>query len=264
MARRRRHDSDVSLFPFLSVLACVIGTLILLLSAVAVGGIGERSLDQVRLSERFEAAEMFLTGSEALLEDFEAELIRRKAEIDDSEKIGLQLSGLGLNPDISLQELEQLVELRNEQATTNAANRKLIQQARKLDEEVDRKSEEIRQRDAKRLRAPILIDPTGIGPDYRPFLVECTGEYLELHHSRGDFSFRIPSDEIARSAEYKKFLRQVRAINRGLVIFLIRPDGVDSFFEAENVANQFKVRNAKLPLPGEGDLDFSLMQQARR
>jgi len=48
------------------------------------------------------------------------------------------------------------------------------------------------------------------------------------------------------------------------VIFLIRPDGVESFFEAENVANQFKVRNAKLPLPGDGDLDFSLMQQARR
>ena len=264
MARRRRHDSDVSLFPFLSVLACVIGTLILLLSAVAVGGIGERSLDQVRLSERFEAVEIFLTGSEALLEDFEAQLARRKAEIDDAEKIGLQLSGLGLNPDISLEELEQLLALRKERAKADAASRKITQQATELDAEIDRKSEEMRQRDANRLRAPILIDPTGIGPDYRPFLEECTREYLELHHSRGDFSFRIPSDEIARSAEYEKFLRRVRSINRGLVIFLIRPDGVESFFEAENVANQFKVRNAKLPLPGDGDLDFSLMQQARR
>ena len=264
MARRRRHDSDVSLFPFLSVLACVIGTLILLLSAVAVGGIGERSLDQVRLSERFEAVEIFLTGSAALLEDFEAQLARRKAEIDDAEKIGLQLSGLGLNPDLSLEDLEQLLALRKERTKADAASRKITQQTSQLDAEIDRKSEEMRQRDANRLRAPILIDPTGIGPDYRPFLVECTREYLELHHSRGDFSFRIPSDEIVRSGEYKKFLKQVRAINRGLVIFLIRPDGVESFFEAENVANQFKVRNAKLPLPGDGDLDFSLMQQARR
>ena len=70
--RRRRNHSEVSLFPFLSVLACVIGTLILLLSAVAVGGIGERSLDQVRLSERIEAAEIFIAGGRAVLEDFDA------------------------------------------------------------------------------------------------------------------------------------------------------------------------------------------------
>ena len=264
MARRRRNDNDVSLFPFLSVLACVIGTLILLLSAVAIGGIGERSLDQVRLSERFEAAEIFLAGGRALLEDFEADLRRRRNEIEDSEEIGRQLSGLGLTPDISLQELEQLVDLRGRQAALDESSRKVSEQARKLAAQVKRQSEEVRQRDVKRLRAPILIDPSGIGPDYRPFLVECTRDYVELHHTRGDFSFRIPTDEVVRNPEYKKFLRQVRAISRGLVIFLIRPDGVGTFMEAEAVANQFRVRNAKLPLPGQGDLDFTLMQQARR
>jgi len=48
------------------------------------------------------------------------------------------------------------------------------------------------------------------------------------------------------------------------VIFLIRPGGVSSFGEAEDIANQFKVRNAKLPLPGKGALDFSRMQEGGR
>ena len=111
------------------------------------------------------------------------------------------------------------------------------------------------------MRAPILIDPSGIGPDYRPYLVECTGDYLEIHQTKGDFSFRIPSNEVLRNPEYRKFLRRVRAISRGLVIFLIRPDGVSTFADAEQVAYQFRVRNAKLPLPGEGALDFSLLRQ---
>jgi hypothetical protein len=46
------------------------------------------------------------------------------------------------------------------------------------------------------------------------------------------------------------------------VIFLIRPEGVGTFKAAEQVALQFKVRNAKLPLPGLGKLDFRLMQGA--
>ena len=83
-----------------------------------------------------------------------------------------------------------------------------------------------------------------------------------MHRTKGDFSFRIPASEIRRSPEFKKFLRRVRAISRGMVIFLIRPDGVSNYIEAERVAEQFRVRNAKLPLPGTGSLDFSRLQES--
>ena len=112
LASRRRNDSDVSLFPFLSVLACVIGTLVLLLSAVAVGGIGGRSLDQVRLSQRLDAAEIFLAGGEALLEDFEAQIELREQAQEASERLGRKLAALGLNPDISLHDLQALMDLK--------------------------------------------------------------------------------------------------------------------------------------------------------
>ena len=65
---------------------------------------------------------------------------------------------------------------------------------------------------------------------------------------------------MSRSVDYKKFLRRLRVVNRGLLVFLIRPDGVGTFNEAEAVANRLKVRNAKLPLPGDGALDFGLLR----
>jgi len=47
VARRRRRDGPSgSLFPFLSVLACVIGTLTLSLAALALGQMGDEKLRQ--------------------------------------------------------------------------------------------------------------------------------------------------------------------------------------------------------------------------
>jgi hypothetical protein len=221
---------------------------------------GERSLDQVRLSERFEAAQIFIAGGSALLEEYEAQLQLREEAAKDQQKLGRQLSGLGLNPNISLDELKALVELEQEFAELREEGRRLEAQSEELAASTRRSNDKLGELGAARLRAPILIDPSGIGPNYRPYLVECTAEYLELHRTKGDFSFRIPTIEISRSPEYKKFLRRVRAISKGLVIFMIRPEGVKTFQSAEAVALQFKVRNAKLPLPGQGKLDFGLMQ----
>jgi hypothetical protein len=264
LARQRRQRSEISLFPFLSVLACIIGTLILLLSAVAVGGIGERSLDEVRLSERFEAAEIFLAGGRALLEDYEAQLRLEEERAQESQELGRLLAGLGLDPDISLQDLQSLVDLEQQASVLKDERASLARKTRKAIEKARRRSEEIKKRRAERSRAPIIIEPSGVGPDYVPFFVECTRDYLEVHRTQDEYSYRIPATEVSRSADYKKFLRRLRAVSRGLLIFLIRPDGVETFSEAEAVAHRLKVRNAKLPLPGEGALDFDLMREARR
>ena len=45
MARRQAREQSSSLFPFLSVLACVIGTLTLLIASLAIGQVAESLLD---------------------------------------------------------------------------------------------------------------------------------------------------------------------------------------------------------------------------
>jgi hypothetical protein len=67
---------------------------------------------------------------------------------------------------------------------------------------------------------------------------------------------RIPREEIALDDDYGRYLRRVRVIRDAIVIFLIRPDGVDTYAIASQVAENHQVRHAKLPLPGEGELDF--------
>lgn len=54
-----------------------------------------------------------------------------------------------------------------------------------------------------------------------------------------------------------RFLRRVNSQQKGIVIFLIRPDGVSLYDQAIRIAENQKVRNGKLPLPGHGTLDLS-------
>ena len=54
-SRRTKRDFASSLFPFLSVLACVIGTLTLLIAALALGQVAEDLLDAENVSLEQEA-----------------------------------------------------------------------------------------------------------------------------------------------------------------------------------------------------------------
>ena len=61
MGRRRdREDTDVSLFPFLSILACIIGVLTLLISTLA---LSQMDSDVVVQAEEYESVESEVMGS---------------------------------------------------------------------------------------------------------------------------------------------------------------------------------------------------------
>jgi hypothetical protein len=261
-SRRRRADLALSLFPFLSVLACVIGTLTLLLAALAIGSMGGQSLEQVRLAERFQLLQAWLTGGRAELELLEAQVHRLESEADAGAELGRRLSGQGLSLEISLDDLEAIAELRKRMPTLDERKRLLERETERLEVRLSEQQETIESREEIQRDVPIIVDPSGIGPDRRPYLVECRAEFLQIHSTRGDWSYPIPKREILNSEQFKKFLRRVKAIHNGIVIFLIRPDGVWSYNEAEVVATGLRVRHAKLPLPGQGRLDFSRLRDS--
>jgi hypothetical protein len=261
VARHRRDDLAVSLFPFLSVLACVIGTLTLLLAAIAVGSVGGRSLEQVRLAERFRAIQAFLAGGAAELERIEAQIHRQEVLAETRAELGRRLFGQGLSLDISLEDLEAIADLRRRALELEDERRGLEEDAKGLTTKLKTSEEQVESREDLQRDVPIIIDPTGLGRDLRPYLVECRAEFLQIHSTKGDWSFPIPKHEILNSEALKKFLRRVKVIHNGIVIFLIRPDGVLSYNEAEVVADSLRVRHAKLPLPGAGKLDFSRLRE---
>jgi hypothetical protein len=260
MARRRRRRDDglvVSLFPFLSVLACVIGTLTLLLAVIAIQRLGGQSLAQVRLAAQLDALRGSIAAGEARLVELEAQLRESAERAREQAELGARLSALGLSLDIPLEELAGIAERVREASDLAERARALEREQTVLAERVSAQERALAARRAAQTRAPVIIDPSGLGPDWRPYLVDCTADYIELHHASGRESFRIPSGEIGVSESYRRYLRRIRAIRDAIVIFLIRPDGVATYEAAVREADQHRVRNAKLPLPGEGALDFS-------
>jgi hypothetical protein len=263
MARRRasRDDYAVSLFPFLSVLACVIGTLTLLLAALTLQRLGGQSLARILLGEQYEAVKAEIASGEAKLDVLEAQLRASDEHAQAEDELGRRLSALGLSLDISLEELTGLTDLLREAARLEQKRNALEGERKKWASRVSAREQELESRREARVHVPIIIDPAGLGREWRPFLFECTAEYIELHRSDGELSYRIPRAEIERSEDFRRALRRVRNIHDAIVIFLIRPDGVTTCNIAWLVAEAARVRKANLPLPGEGELDLSRMQR---
>ncbi len=100
MSKRRKSDASqsVSLFPFLSVLACVIGTLTLMIAALALGQMDNPavvSAEQFNLEkQRLEAEQKLIAEIEKQLQEVKADDPRRlltRAEAEQAEltkKIG--------------------------------------------------------------------------------------------------------------------------------------------------------------------------------
>lgn len=263
MARRRRRDGlSGSLFPFLSVLACVIGTLTLSLAALALGQLGGRSLDQVRLADRFESLQALLASAREELEELRKAIAEAEARERQDEGLRERLAGLGLAPDVSLEELEAITALRRELEQLPQLRGESEREGLHLDSVIRARQREIEERGALQRNAPIAIDPSGLGRALRPYLVECAAGHIEVHRTRDGWSYGIPKEQILlNDSDFATFLRHLRGIHGGIVIFLIREEGIDTYRLAREAADRQNVRHAKLPIPGGGELDLALFRQ---
>jgi len=261
VARRRRQGLEVSLFPFLSVLACVIGTLTLILASMAVSHVGSSSLEGIRLGERFDRLQAALVQTRLERDALDSQLTTAQADDADRDRFEQRLTGLGLSPEISLEELEKLVDERraaSEIVTLSARAARLEAEKRTLDEEVAGLQADVDVRADASENLTMRIAPSGTGPVYRPYFAECTADYLELHTAKSDFKYRVPKEDLLRGLDFDRFLRRIRLLRNARLVFLIRPDGVETYKMANEAASRIDVPTAKLPLPGDGQLDFSL------
>ena len=71
-------------------------------------------------------------------------------------------------------------------------------------------------------------------------------------------SVYLARGDIDDNSRFSAFLQRIRSVRDGTVVFLIRPDGVETYGWARERTGRLYVRHAKLPLPGQGDLEFAL------
>lgn len=274
MAKATREAGEaISLFPFLSILTCVIGTLMLLITAVAMARmVGSQTPSQEaddpavarakkinQLTRRLPLERDHAGRLQQEIAQREAEAAKLAAELEkakaahapreltpEEQKIRDQYAAIGKLAAAGEQALEQNKQIEAEIERTVKAVTELHEQLKaegKLPEERE-----------------IKIVPSGSGTELTPSFVECTARGIVIHGDKG--SVRIRRADLRSRPEFARLLEQVHDQADGIVIFLVRSDGVESYQEAQAIAQASYVRNGKLPVAGQGRIDLSLMRPA--
>lgn len=174
MSRRQRRSLSPNLFPFLAVLVCTLGTLILLLALVSQKAeeSAEQMVDQQTESARL-IAEEERWEAEKLIEHRRqqtAELDKRRSELahveDHARRLRDELNTLK-------QEIEATEREDDSTATAETQNR-LVSLRRQTDREKELIRDLEKERDGKPPRVVIVPYKGSNGTDRRPIYVECT------------------------------------------------------------------------------------------
>lgn len=278
MAKRRSSEGgEVSLFPFLSILACLIGALVLMIVVLVMAQVGKaegRSAEEIKRAQDYiqmkkdiaerEKLDVALKEKIAVLEEVKKQMEERQQRfvklrklLDTSKEI--QETNMKLSQQMQ-KELDDLIleleGLKKQQAESKAEIEKLMAEIKARQVPEDKKI------------PPVVVQPSGGGmaEDTKVFFVEASGGALKILSAWGTEDYRLPAnaETVLGDVAYNHFLTEVAKIPKALVLFLIRDDGQGAFNNGAGRAdNDYKVRIGKLPIPGRGVLDLKTFDKYR-
>ncbi len=271
MARRRNNNEEaVSLFPFMSILACLIGILTLMISvsmqAKQAETQGRTEEEKARALENRDLKKQATTITETI----------RKAEekLKKDNSASSQLAELKDKKIVLKEKFDELSKAKDP-AKTDAELQKTLELLRaeitalKKDRPpLVKRQEELEKELAARKIPPKKVESvvvktsgSGVRMAARIFFVECNSTGLVLI-GPGDGDKAVATGAIANSTDYSSFLEEVKRTRDSMVLFLIRKEGNEAYAWAAGIADsKFEVRSGKIPIPNNGKIDLSLFKQ---
>lgn len=268
MAKQKQEEAGVSLFPFMSILVCLIGGLTLMISILTISQAGQDQSQEV--IDRYHEYTRLKADAEADA----AELEKLRQLIAQAEKLREQTR-------LALQEATLLEKKQKEQAEKSGAHQfqqilaesnrlrqritEIEPEPAKLQKTIAELNTEIKKRKAGPQEAIVQIRPGGSGVDIAPTFVECTMSGVVIHE--GKEPQRIRAADLAKEdGDFRKLLDRVAGTPKGQVIFLLRPDAVGTYNVARGVARTHYgpkgyCKNGKLPVPTQGNIDLSVFRR---
>jgi hypothetical protein len=280
MMARRHHaeDEGVSLFPFLSIIACIIGVLTLLISTMSLAQMGTEDVASLEQYEKIQRElEKLLAEIEQLKSELDEDALRQARTIDERRRELLaarqQLERL----------LERIVEIRQWMAQLAEDRRKaspsvedasrdgekvkdelarLERRAAELGEELDSQKEQLahlekewEERQQPPEEAQVSVLPSGSAVGFDPVFVECASGSVIIH--QGDSPPGIRTADLAQDEQFLRMLSIAAASPKQRVVFLIREDGLGTYNTASRLADEHQVDHGRLPVVGQGRIDLS-------
>ena len=260
-------DNDVSLFPFLSIIAAIIGVLTLMIAAITLDQMNQGDSKQIvanairseelrasieKQEEKIRTIRLSLSDEDLALlanaENRENEIVKTKIELEallkeleESQKeLDILIKVEIVVPEIPPDSIETLADLRLEHG-------ELQKRVNALQKEVAVKKAET--------EGSVKVLPGGTGLNVTPHFVECTDGAIVLHGASE--STRIRQAEILSHSLFKELLQTVVNKPGNAITFLLRHDGLQSYRLAKRMCDQNSVRYGKLPVVGDGRLDFT-------
>jgi hypothetical protein len=268
-AARSRSDPEISLFPFLSILVCLIGALVLLIVILtmvqSMMGDGRSMEEFVRAREAEQLRQQTAAQTKAIAawkqEDEQAKAVAEELKLK-RERYVLLRRRLDVSADDKKKMEQTSAELQKELENMVTQLETVKREMPPIQSEIEKLKAEIAKRRLNiNAKAAVVVQPSGSGAAGatagKLFFVECGAAGIVIHRDEGEPQ-RISSGSIGTDAAYDAFLKEVKATPESLLLFLLREDGLGAYNRAAGWAEaQFDVRIGKIPLPGHGAVDLS-------
>jgi hypothetical protein len=275
MARRpRQDDEDISLFPFLSIIASVIGVLTMMIASM--------TLAQTRTSdvaadlekiEEFEQAKKEIDAAEDRIEELKLEISVSKSTAlevrEDKQSLTLTITEL----EELIKELEQIEKELAEQKKAeivipelSAKDRETVAdlqtQLSSVQEEVAQLEKDLKERKDTPTEGNVTVLPQGSGMSFTPHFVECADGSIVMHNMNP--TKRIRQAEIVKDKDFLALLTLVANGKDDSITFLVRSDGVRSYRACRKLCDDRDIRNGKIPVVGQGRIDLSAFTKEKK
>ena len=262
----------MNLFPFLSILICIIGCLTLIIVVINLIAMGK---GEGRTSEEVERAQEYLlikkekeekqVAQDKLRIDIENIIQQNKDILTKRDKLVTLKSMLENQEEID-KSREELIAKFNLLKTTN---KKLVADELFLQEEIKKKEAEIAKRETPPQAAALQVRPSGSSTNTKPFFAEISDRGVYLHRSLTAEPVAIPVSSLNQSDEFINLLKAIAKEPYNRLIFLVRgsPGAVKTLNDASQIVSGFNRANGteiipgRLPLPGEGKVDLKMFAQ---
>lgn len=267
--RRTSNETGVSLFPFMSILACLIGILTLMISV-------SMQIQQMEHEGKTEEELKLATTNRDLKKDAvkkeqEIKKLEKQLEKDQSSVAELQkIKDKRIALTMELKELKKAQHPEN----SDAALQKILENLKKeivalkkerlpLSKRLKELLAELKARkEAPKPKESVVIRPRGVGERGAKniFFVECNSTGIVIM-TKGKPNKPISTAAIATSGDYNKHLDTVKKTRDSMILFLVRKSGNTAYRWAAGIAEtKYKVTTGKLPIPNDGKIDLTLFK----
>jgi hypothetical protein len=275
MARRTsQDDDDISLFPFLSIIASVIGVLTMMIASLTLAQ--TRTTDvaaDLEKIEEFEQAKKEIDAAEERIEELRQEISVSKSTAlearEDKQTLVLTLKEL----EELIRELEQIDKELAEQKKVeivipelNAKDREKVAdlqaQLMSVQEDIAQLERELKERKDAPTEGNVTVLPQGSGMNFTPHFVECADGSIVMHNL--DPVKRIRQASIVKDEDFLALLTLVANGKDDSITFLVRSDGVRSYRACRKLCDDRDIRNGKIPVVGQGRIDLSAFTKGKK